>query len=146
MKKFLVLFLAIGVMQINMLAFALYDNYTVADDAPKWEEYVAPKYRNPRTDFTKGGAITETALGGILTSLIITAPIGIPMVVHGTTRIKMVSYANRKNIFDNEIAKARLIQDDSLRAETYGKILKKCHLKESTRQHYAKKEATSRAK
>ena len=58
----------------------------------------------------------------------------------------MVSYNNRKNIFDEEIAKAKLIQDDTERAAAYQKILKQCHLKESTRQHYAKKEAKANKK
>jgi len=164
MKKFFAFLLVFGVFNINMAVFAIEDltlpaNFElqpaqnsevsmtkVNDDAPKWEEYVAPKYRNPRTDFKKGSAITETAIGGVLTSLILTAPIGIPMIIHGTTKIKMVSYANRKNIFDEEIAKAKLIQNDSLRAEAYAHTLKRCHLKESTRQHYAKKEAKARAK
>lgn len=159
MKKIFCFLLSVGILSINMAfaidEFASPENFEgvqvqiptetapkiVNNDAPKWEEYVAPKYRNPRTDFSKGGAIAETSIGGVLTSLIITAPIGIPMVIHGTTRIKMVSYANRKRIFDEEIAKAKLIQDDSLRAEAYTKTLKRCHLKESTRQHYARKEA-----
>ena len=53
----------------------------------------------------------------------------------------MVSYANRKRIFDEEIAKAKLIENPEERAEAYKKILKRCNLKESTRQHYIEKEA-----
>ena len=52
----------------------------------------------------------------------------------------MVSYANRKKIFDEEIAKAKLIQDDAEREAEYQRILKRCHLKESTKEHYAKKQ------
>lgn len=118
----------------------------IHDDAPVWEEYVAPKYRNPRSDFSKGASISELAVGILLTELILTAPIGIPMTIHGTTKVKMVSYNNRKQIFDEEIAKAKLIEDDNQRALAYKTILKKCHLKESTRQHYAKKEAKEKKK
>ena len=118
----------------------------VHDDAPVWEEYVAPKYREPRGDFGKGASISELVVGIVLTELILTAPIGIPMTVHGTTKVKMVSYNNRKQIFDEEIAKAKLIENDEERAEAYKKVLKRCHLKESTRQHYARKEGKSKKK
>lgn len=162
MKKFLSLLLILGLFSVNLEVFAIekiseetkvvsekateQTTLKVHDDAPVWAEYVAPKYRNPRSDFSKKGAISELAVGVLLTELIITAPIGIPMVVHGTTKVKMVSYNNRKKIFDEEIAKARLIQDDKERAAAYKKILKRCHLKESTREHYAKKEAKAAAK
>ena len=153
MKKLLILLLAFGILNVNFTVLASENlqkepaievqqqSGIIYDDAPKWEEYVAPKYRNPRTDFSRAGSITELAIGGLLTSLILTAPIGIPMVIHGTTKVKMVSYANRKRIFDEEIAKAKLIEDQEERAEAYKKILKRCNLKESTRQHYAEKEA-----
>lgn len=152
MKKLLILLLVFGILNTNFTVIAsenLHKNPAIErqqtgiiyDDAPKWEEYVAPKYRNPRTDFSRAASITELAIGGLLTSLILTAPIGIPMVIHGTTKVKMVSYANRKRIFDEEIAKAKLIEDQEERAEAYKKILKRCNLKESTRQHYAEKEA-----
>ena len=85
------------------------------DDAPKWEEYVAPKYRNPRTDFSKAASITELSIGGVLTALILTAPIGIPMVIHGTTKVKMVSYANRKRIFDEKAKKSGLNKSEFFR-------------------------------
>ena len=152
MKKLLILLLVFGILNANFTVIAsenLQKNPAIErqqtgiiyDDAPKWEEYVAPKYRNPRTDFSRAASITELAIGGLLTSLILTAPIGIPMVIHGTTKVKMVSYANRKRILDEEIAKAKLIEDQEERAEAYKKILKRCNLKESTRQHYAEKEA-----
>ncbi len=160
MKKLLALLLSIGMFSINSGALAIdaineeqlvpqqeeTPQIVVHNDAPVWAEYVAPKYRNPRGDFKKGSAITELVFGIVLTDLIITAPIGIPLLAHGTTRVKMVSYNNRKNIFDEEIAKAKLIQDDKERAAAYQKILKQCHLKESTRQHYIRKEAKAKAK
>ena len=151
MKKLVVLFLCFILTGINLSVFADTENEvqigTVKhDDAPVWDEYVAPKYRNPRSDFSRKASISELATGVLLTELIITAPIGIPMVVHGTTRVKMVSYNNRKNIFDREIEKAQYIVDDNERAKAYKNILQQCHLKESTRQHYLKKNAKAQAK
>ena len=61
------------------------------------------------------------------------------MIIHGSTKIKMVSYSNRKQIFDKKIAEAQLIEDDAERQAAYDAILKKCNLKESTKAHYAKK-------
>ena len=119
---------------------------TVHDDAPVWADYVAPKYRNPRHDFSRGGAIAEVAVGGVLTALILPAPIGVPMIVHGSTKIKMVSYNNRKQIFDKKIAEAQLIEDDAERQAAYRATLKKCNLKESTKKHYAKKAAKAEIK
>lgn len=163
MKNLYAILLMIGCLGLNSGVFA-YENITnevdtsctlqktiqeqkvINDDAPVWAEYVAPKYRNPRADFSKKASISELVTGIVLTELIITSPIGIPMTIHGTTKVKMVSYNNRKNIFDEGIAKARLIQDDEERAAAYKKVLKKCHLKESTRKHYAKKEAKALAK
>ena len=152
MKKLITLFLLSSLLGLNSAVFGNDENTTLKEnliehnDAPIWADYVAPKYRNPRADFTKGSAITELAIGAVLTELIITSPIGIPMAVHGTTKVKMISYNNRKNIFDTEIEKAKLIQDDKERAERYEEILKQCHLKESTKEHYAKKEAKAQAK
>ncbi len=165
MKKLFLFILTICILNTNYAALALNstqesiatDSKQISSDkskqteisydaAPKWEEYVAPKYRNPRTDFSRAGSITELSIGGVLTALIITAPVGIPMVIHGTTRVKMVSYANRKKIFDEKIAEANLIEDPQERAKAYEKILKRCHLKESTKEHYARKEAKKQAR
>ena len=60
--------------------------------------------------------------------------------------LKELLFESYQNIFDEEIAKAKLIQDDKERAAAYQKILKQCHLKESTRQHYIRKEAKAKAK
>ena len=119
---------------------------TVHDDAPVWADYVAPKYQNPRHDFSKKNGMTELIVGAVLTDLILTAPIGVPMIIHGSTKIKMVSYNKRKQIFDKEIAEAQLIEDDAERQAAYRATLKKCKLKESTKKHYAKKAAKAEAK
>lgn len=156
MKKFVAITLLFCFMNFNLGAFALEEtvenvsqsapSVTLYDDAPKWEDYVAPKYRNPRTDFSKGSSITELSVGALLTELIITAPIGVPLLVHGTTKVKMGSYANRKKIFEEEIAKARTIEDPDKRAQEYTRILSKCNLKESTKRHYEKKYAKKQKK
>ena len=146
MKKIITITLLLYFLGFNSGVFALNEaenvqnsTLTIPVDAPVWDDYVAPKYRNPRTDFSKGASITELSIGAVLTSLIITSPIGIPMVIHGTTKVKMVSYANRKRIFDEEMAEAITIEDPALRAKEYEQILKRCHLKESTKRHYEKK-------
>lgn len=144
MKKIVALILLLSFLSINSGAFALEQTIEeapliITTDAPVWADYVAPKYQNPRTDFSKKASITELSIGAVLTSLIITAPIGIPMVIHGTTKVKMVSYANRKRIFDEQMAQAKTIEDSELRAKEYKHILKRCNLKESTKKHYEKK-------
>lgn len=148
MKKFITLILLSVFLFPQVVGFAEENSVTETDIpvAPKWEDYVAPKYQNPRTDFSKKGSISELVTGIVLTELIITAPIGIPMTIHGTTKVKMVSYANRKRIFDEEIQKANEIEDSAQREEAYRKILKQCHLKESTKNHYEKKRAKAKAK
>ena len=142
MKKNLILLLAISIFSLNNVVFATeaLTSDVVHDDAPKWEEYVAPKYRNPHATCEKDPAVKQLVWGVVLTELIITCPIGIPMTISGTKKVKMLSYENRKKIFDEEISKAQLIQDDAQRKAEYKRILSKCHLKESTRRHYAKKE------
>ncbi len=148
MKELITFFILAVFLSVNMSVAAedtllneIQENTSavVHNDAPVWADYVAPKYRNPRQDFSRGGAITEVAVGGVLTGLILTAPIGVPMIIHGSTKIKMVSYSNRKQIFDKKIAEAQLIEDDAERQAAYDAILKKCNLKESTKAHYAKK-------
>ena len=161
MKKIIAALLMFGIISLNTGVYAKTKKKTqpvqpvevseplkgeIHEDAPVWAEYVAPKYREPRSDFSKGASISELTVGIILTELILTSPIGIPMVIHGTTKVKMVSYNNRKNIFDEEIKKAQTIEDDTLRQQEYQRILKRCHLKESTRKHYAKKEAKAKLK
>ncbi len=154
MKKLISLFLLTSFLSIN-ISFAedtlssetsVNTPPTIHDDAPVWADYVAPKYRNPRNDFSKAASITELSIGGVLTALVLTAPIGIPMVIHGTTKVKMVSYNNRKQIFDEKIAEAQLIENDAERQAAYKAALKRCHLKESTKAHYAKKTAKAEKK
>ena len=80
--------------EATILAKETADTATV--NVPKWEDYVPEAYQNPRSDFNKGKSIAELSAGIVLTDLLITAPIGIPMMVHGTTKLKNISYSKKK--------------------------------------------------
>lgn len=96
---------------------------------PKWEDYVPKKYQNPRTDFTKKSGTTELIWGIVLTDLLVTAPIGIPMICHGTTKCHHVSYLEKKEKFENGLAYAETIKSPQERQEYYNKLIKECGLK-----------------
>ena len=97
-------------------------------NAPLWTDYVPAKYENPRTDFTRKAGTTEIIWGAVLTDLIITAPIGIPMLCHGTTKLKNASYARKKTMFFDGLEKAKTIPVAEQKAY-YNELLKKCGLK-----------------
>ena len=141
MKKTILSILALSIMVANVPAFALSvaesEAAGVVDsrvqpeqpaDAPKWIEYVPDKYQNPRTDFKKGPAIAELTAGIILTDLLITSPIGIPMVCHSTTKLKNIGWADKKVKFFNGLKEASKITDDAERAEYYKQLRTKCRL------------------
>ena len=109
--------------------------------APKWEDYVPEKYQNPREDFTRGSAIAEIAVGSELTALIITSPIGIPMLCHGVTKYKHVSYRDKKAKVEAGLKEAEKIENSADRQAYYEKLLKKCKFKEEKKQKLAKKRA-----
>ena len=98
-------------------------------DAPLWIEYVPVKYQNPRTDFSKGKAIAELSVGIVLTDLLITSPIGIPMICHSTTKLKNIGYADKKEKFFYGLEYANSIQNDAERQLYYTKLLSKCKFK-----------------
>ena len=106
---------------------------------PKWEDYVPKKYINPRTDFTKKGAVAELTGGIILTCGVFSAPIGIPMIVHSSTKMKHINYAEKKATFEKGIQHAETIKDPTLRRIYYKKLLKKCKLSEDRKKDLAKK-------
>ena len=91
------------VLLFSMLSFfsPIYAVETENVEAPKWEDYVPEKYHNPRGDFRRGSAISELVVGIVLTDLILTAPIGIPMICHGASKFKHVSYNDRKEKLTN---------------------------------------------
>ena len=93
---------------------------------PKWEDYVPKKYLSPRYDFRRGSSVVELVSGIVLTDLIFTAPIGIPMIYHSSTKLKNLSYAKKKIIFDEGIRVGSSIKDPQEKYNHYRKLLKKC--------------------
>ncbi len=108
---------------------------------PKWEDYVHEKYFNPRSDFKRKTAYLEMASGFILTDLIITAPIGIPLIYHSATKIKNISYGERKAQFEQGLKVAETIQDTELKKAYYKTLIKDCKLSERKKIKLAKKRA-----
>lgn len=139
MKKFIAVLLAFNLMAWNIPALAL--NYEESahlrdmrvqpedpENAPKWVDYVPDKYENPRTDFNRGKARGELIVGIVLTDLLITSPIGIPMICHGTTKLKNISYAEKKEKYFQGLEEAKEIPVAE-QEEYYNKLLKKCKMK-----------------
>ena len=110
-------------------------------EPPKWEDYVPDKYYEPRYDFSRGGAVTELVFGIILTDLIFTAPFGIPMIIHSSTKLKNVSYAEKKIKFDEGLQEAKLISDPVEKQKYYKNLLRRCKLKESKKIKLERKRA-----
>lgn len=143
MRKLLPILLAILLFSVNATAFAMSVEESEAEglrdmrvqtiepaDAPKWVEYVPTKYHNPRTDFKKGTAIAELASGIVLTDLLLTAPIGIPMICHSTTKLKNIGWADKKNKYFEGLEEAKNINNSNERQDHYDKLLKKCKMTE----------------
>lgn len=143
MRKLLPILLAIFIFSVNAPAFAMSVEESEAEglrdmrvqpmepaDAPKWVEYVPTKYHNPRTDFKKGTAIAELASGIVLTDLLLTAPIGIPMICHSTTKLKNIGWADKKNKYFEGLEEAKNINNSNERQDHYDKLLKKCKMTE----------------
>ena len=97
---------------------------------PRWEDYVPPKYQNPRTDVTRGGSIAELSVGIALTDLIITCPIGIPMICHARTNIKHVGYVKKKQKFEKGLEEGKQIKDPIERQKFYDQLVKDCNFKD----------------
>src|SRR5574344_1613387 len=147
MKRLNLIIIILSVFMFNQIAFAT-DNQTTTETnttinvvAPKWEDYVPTKYQNPRTDFTKGSGIAELSVGIALTDLIITAPIGIPMIVHGTTKIKNVCYHDKKIKFYKGLAEAEKITNPEAKKAYYNKLLKECKMSSEMKYEQSEKQA-----
>ncbi len=138
MKKIIVIFIMFCFSSFILPVYAIEENNVTA---PKWEDYVPEKYQNPRSDFTRGSAIAEIAVGSELTALIITSPIGIPMLCHGVTKFKHVSYRDKKAKFEAGLKEAEKIENPADRQAYYEKLLKKCKFTEKQKQKLAKKRA-----
>lgn len=113
---------------------------------PVWEDYVPPKYQNPRRDFSRGNTIAELVTGIVLTDLVFTAPIGIPMIVHSSTKFKNISYAKKKDRFEEGLKYAENIEDPTERRVYYKQLLKECKMTEHDKEKLAKKKAKKAAK
>lgn len=142
MKKFVALTILSAFLLTPLTAIA----ETIIVEAPKWEDYVPEKYQNPRDDFRRGSAIAELIVGIVLTDLIITAPVGIPMICHSATKIKHVSYSDKKALFEEGLEVAKTIKTPEEKQQYYKKLLKKCKLSETKKKKLAKKRAKKEAK
>ncbi len=152
MKKQIALLLTILIITANVPAFSMSVKDSEAaglrdsrvqpaepSDAPKWVEYVPEKYQNPRTDFKKGKSIAELTVGIVLTDLLITAPIGIPMVCHSTTKLKNIGWADKKTKFFNGLEEAKNIENQTERAAYYNTLRDKCKMTEKKHKKQLKK-------
>lgn len=104
------------------------------EQPPKWEDYVPEKYHYPRSDFTLGGSIAEFVIGIDLTLGVFTAPIGIPMVVHSSTKLKHIKYSKKKTKFEKGLAYGETIKDPTERKLYYKTLLEMCDLTEAKKQ------------
>lgn len=138
MKKNLVYLLLTALMLTNLPLCAQTISEQVEAQAPKWEEYVPKKYQNPR-DFSRGKSIAELSVGIFLTDLLITAPIGVPMIVHSTTKLKNKSYYDKKIKFDEGLLNADKITDPNEKSLYYKELLNKCNMTEQDRAKILKK-------
>ena len=90
MKRFVVLSLLLALLMPSSVAFAN-TNTTKEVVAPKWEDYVPNKYQEPRM-FSRGKSIGELGAGIGLSSTLFLSPVGVPMIVHSTTKLKNIGY------------------------------------------------------
>lgn len=143
MKRLLVLSVIVALLMPSSIVFA---NTTMSDDvvAPKWEDYVPTKYQEPRM-FSRGKSIGELATGIVLTDLIITCPIGIPMVVHSTTKLKNIGYYNKKIKFDDGLMAAEQIKNPVEKQRYYDNLIKDCNFNPKFKAQHDR-EAIKRAK
>lgn len=107
--------------------------------APVWEEYVPFKYQNPRPFPKRGKHIAELSAGIFLTDLLITAPIGIPMICHAVTKLKNQGWYERKQKFEKGLIEAEKISNPKEKEAYYAKLLKECKLTEEKRQEQLKR-------
>lgn len=128
---------------ISILAFspaAIAENVTSNDiKAPVWEEYVPEKYQNPRQFPNRGKNIAELTVGIVLTDLLITAPIGIPMVCHSTTKMKNQGWYEKKLIFEQGLKEAETISNPEQKQAYYDNLLKQCRMTNKKHEKQMKK-------
>lgn len=81
-----------------------------------------------------------------LTDLIITCPIGIPMIVHSTTKLKNRGYYERKVKFEEGLAEAEKITDPVEKQKYYDRLIKDCKLDINRKYKKDQKESKKAAK
>lgn len=140
MKKIIALIGILGFIftQSSAIAESLYENENEVM-APVWEEYVPKKYQNPRSFPSKGKNIAELCTGVVLTELLITSPIGIPMIVHSTTKMKNQGWYEKKKIYEAGLIEAETITDPVEKQEFYENLKKKCKFTEKRHKKQLKK-------
>lgn len=140
MKKQISILLAMLILASAPMAMAITDTTSPSDvKAPVWEEYVPKKYQNPRSFPRKGKNIAELSVGIVLTDLLITAPVGIPMVCHATTKMKNQGWYEKKAIYENGLKEAENISDPAEKQAYYDNLLKKCKMTEKKHKKQMKK-------
>lgn len=140
MKKQVSILLAMVIFASAPMAMAITDTTSPSDvKAPVWEEYVPKKYQNPRSFPSKGKNIAELSVGIVLTDLLLTAPIGIPMICHASTKMKNQGWYEKKAIFENGLKEAENISDPAEKQAYYDSLLKKCKMTEKKHKKQMKK-------
>lgn len=131
---------------VNSQVLAVSSTADTEVKAPVWEEYVPEKYQNPRSFPNKGKNIAELTVGIVLTDLLITAPIGIPMICHSTTKMKNQSWFLKRQKFEAGLEQASTISDPAEKQAYYTKLKKECGLTEERHQKQLKKIAKQKKK
>lgn len=138
MKKQIASLLIVSILAFSQAAIA--ENITNNDvKAPVWEEYVPKKYQNPRQFPSRGKNIAELTVGIVLTDLLITAPVGIPMICHSTTKMKNQGWYEKKLIFENGLKEAETISNPEQKQLYYDKLLKQCKMTNKKHEKQMKK-------
>ena len=78
--------------------------------------------------------------------MLLTAPIGIPMICHATTKIKNQGWYEKKIIFENGLKEAEHISNPAEKQAYYKKLLKKCKMTEEKHQKQLKRLEKQRKK
>ncbi len=123
MKKTITAFLLLSMAAFTLPAFAeSYDNRVQSmypENAPRWTDYVPQKYQNPRTDYTRKGAIAEIVVGTLA------VPFTIPFICIGASKLKHISYAEKKKMFFNGLEQASMMTPQQ-QQQYYPQLLRQC--------------------
>ena len=71
--------------------------------------------------------------------MLITAPVGIPMVCHATTKMKNQGWYEKKAIFEKGLQEAETISNPNEKQAYYDKLLKQCKMTDKKHQKQMKK-------